>query len=89
VTGEGVKIGQKYRDVLYGRPLSLLLYWYETVSGGANSLPMAERRQVISRISKGSQKILIFNFIIITFDCQDGSQGGVFMTGHLPWHALV
>ena len=37
---------------------------------------MAGPRQVISRISKGSQNILIYNFIITTFDCQGRSQGG-------------
>jgi len=31
---------------------------------------------VISCISKGSQNILIYNFIITTFGCQGGSQGG-------------
>ena len=37
---------------------------------------MAGHRQDISRISKSSQNILIYNFIITTFDCQDSSQGG-------------
>src|SRR6218665_733060 len=37
---------------------------------------MAGHRQVISRISKGSKNILIYNFIITTFDCKGGSQGG-------------
>ena len=37
---------------------------------------MAGRRQGISGISKGSQNILIYNFIITTFGCQGGSQGG-------------
>jgi len=37
---------------------------------------MAGHKQVISSISNGSQKILIYNFIITTFDCQGGSQGG-------------
>jgi len=32
-------------------------------------------RQVISRISKGNQNILIYNFIYTTFDGM-GSQGG-------------
>jgi len=31
---------------------------------------MAGHKQVISRISKGNQNILIYNFIITTFDCQ-------------------
>src|SRR6218665_2074360 len=31
---------------------------------------MAGCRQVISRISKSNQNILIYNFIITTFDCQ-------------------
>ena len=44
-------------------------------SGGASTLLKAGHRQVISRISKGSQNILIYNFIITTFDCQGGSQG--------------
>jgi len=39
-------------------------------------LRMAGHRQVISRISKGSQNILIYNCIITTFDCQGDSQGG-------------
>ena len=34
---------------------------------------MAGHRQVISRISKGSQNILIYNSIIATFDRQGGS----------------
>ena len=33
--------------------------------------------------------ILIYNFIITTFDCQGDNQGGVISAGHLPWHALV
>ena len=41
-------------------------------SGSACPLLMARHRQVVSRISKGSQNILIYNFIITTFDCQDG-----------------
>src|SRR6218665_2687796 len=43
---------------------------------GASPLLMAGHRQVISGISKGSQNILIYNFIITTFGCQGGSQGG-------------
>ena len=39
-------------------------------SGGASPLLAARHRQVISRISKGSQNILKYNFIITTFDCQ-------------------
>jgi len=35
-----------------------------------------DRSLLISRISKGSQNILIYNFIITTFDCQSGSKGG-------------
>ena len=42
--------------------------------GGASPLLMAGRRQVISRISKGSQNLLIYNFIVATFDCQGGRQ---------------
>ena len=49
-------------------------------SGGASSLLVAGHRQVINHqqlnISKDSQIILIYNFIIPTFDCQGGSQGG-------------
>jgi len=46
-------------------------------SGDASPLLMAGHRQVINRISKGSQDILIYNFILTTFDCQGGSlQGG-------------
>ena len=41
-----------------------------TDSGGTSPLLMAGRRQVINRISKDSQNILIFNFIITTFDSQ-------------------
>src|SRR6218665_53728 len=40
--------------------------------GCARSLHMAGHRQVISCISKGSQNILIYNFIVTTFDCQGG-----------------
>jgi len=36
---------------------------------------MAGHNEVISRISKGSQNILIYNFITTIFDCQGGSQG--------------
>src|SRR6218665_2622626 len=43
--------------------------------GGARPLRMAGHRQVISRIGRGSQNILIYNFIITTFDCQGDSQG--------------
>src|SRR6218665_1910372 len=42
----------------------------------ASPLLMAGRSQVISGISKGSENILINNFIITTFDWQGGSQGG-------------
>ena len=42
---------------------------------GASPLLMAGHRQVISGIRKGSQNILIYAFIIITLDCQGGSQG--------------
>jgi len=47
---------------------------------------MAGHRQIISRISKGNQNILIYNFIITTFDCQGGSQGGGIGT---PWCSVV
>ena len=47
-----------------------------TVSGGASPMLMAGHRHVISRISKGSQNILIYIFMITTVDCQVGSQGG-------------
>src|SRR6218665_2719428 len=43
---------------------------------GASTLLMAGQRQVISGISKGSENILICNFIITTFDFQGGNQGG-------------
>jgi len=46
------------------------------ISGGASPLLMTGHRQVISYISKGSQNILIYNFIITSFDCQGGSHGG-------------
>src|SRR6218665_3751145 len=45
------------------------------ISGGASPVFMAGHRQVISRISKGSKNICIYNFIITTFVCQGGSQG--------------
>ena len=45
------------------------------ISGGPSPLFVAGHRQVISRISKGSQNICIYNFIITTFVCQGGSQG--------------
>ena len=38
-------------------------------------LKQASDRQAINHISKGSQNILIYNFIVTTFDCQGGSQG--------------
>src|SRR6218665_988225 len=41
---------------------------YTLASGGASPLFMAGHRQFI--IGKGSQNILIYNFIITTFDCQ-------------------
>ena len=37
---------------------------------------MAGHRQVIIRISKGSQKVLIYNFVITTFYCQGGGISG-------------
>src|SRR6218665_3379611 len=43
---------------------------------GASTLLMAGQRQVISDISKGSENIFIYNFIITIFDFQGGSQGG-------------
>src|SRR6218665_1482745 len=65
----------------------------------ASPLLIEGHRQVISGISKGSQNILIYNFIITTFDCQSGNnkviykyiltaRAEVFLLGHLPWHAL-
>src|SRR6218665_1180114 len=45
-------------------------------SDGASLLLMARHRQVNSRISKSNQSILMFNFIITTFNCQGDSQGG-------------
>jgi len=44
----------------------------DILSGGTSLLLMAGNRQVISHISKGSRNILIYNFIITTFDCQGG-----------------
>ena len=66
---------QKYCNVLC---LSIYIAPPTAVSGGASPLLKAMYTQVISRISKGSQNILIYNFIITgtTFDCQGGSQGG-------------
>src|SRR6218665_3197187 len=43
-------------------------------SGGASPLLKAGHRQVISRTSKGSQNIFIYNFTITTFDFQGHSQ---------------
>ena len=45
-------------------------------NGGASLLLVAGHRQVISRTSKGSQNILIDNFIITGVYSQDGSHGG-------------
>src|SRR6218665_1238204 len=45
------------------------------VNDSGSLLFVAGHRQVISRIGKGSQNILIYNFIITTFDCQGDSQG--------------
>src|SRR6218665_402063 len=41
-------------------------------SGGASPLAFSGHRQVTNRISKGSQNILIYNFIITTVVCQGG-----------------
>ena len=35
-----------------------------------------QHRQVMNCISKGSKNILTYNFIVTTFDCPGGSQGG-------------
>src|SRR6218665_873647 len=43
------------------------------ISGGARLLLLAGHRQVISFITKGSQNILMHNFVNPTFDCQGGS----------------
>ena len=51
--------------------------------GGARPLRMAGHRQVISRIGRGSQNILIYNFIIATVGFQGSSPG------EMLWHALV
>src|SRR6218665_2005196 len=57
---------------------SLLTHWWSafpstlTSGGGASPLLMTGHRQVIGRISKGSQNILIYTFIISTFDCHGG-----------------
>jgi len=51
---------------------------------------MAGHRQVNSRISKGSQNILIYNLIITTFDCQGNSQGeGIFARAFLWCHGTA
>ena len=52
---------------------------------------MAGHRQVISLISKGSQNISIYNFIIATLDCQGVSQGGGISSKAfaLPWGAAI
>src|SRR6218665_1186223 len=39
-------------------------------------LLMAGHKQAISRISKDSQNIFIYDFIITTFNCQGSRQGG-------------
>src|SRR6218665_657896 len=60
--------------------------------GGASPLLMAEHRQVISRISKGSQNILIYNFVITNLpllSAKAAARVEVFLPEHLPWHALV
>jgi len=73
-------------------------HWHRP-SGGASLLLMAGHRQVISRISKDSQNIFTYDFIIITFDCQGGSQGeGIYakafalaypgLVPPLPWPPL-
>src|SRR6218665_3579043 len=51
--------------------LQLVAYIHFT----ASPLLMTGHRQSISRFSKGDQNILIYNFIIITFDCQGSGQG--------------
>src|SRR6218665_949991 len=52
-------------------------YIMEIVSSGdTRSLLLPGHSQVISSISKDSQIILTYNFIITTFDCQSNSQGG-------------
>src|SRR6218665_478077 len=57
--------------------------------GGTSPLLMAGHRRIISRISspKGSQtqNIFIYNFIITTFDCQGGNQGGGISARATPW----
>lgn len=41
-------------------------------SGGASALLMAGPTQVISSINKNSKNLLIYNFLITSFDCQGG-----------------
>ena len=45
---------------------------FTPLSGSASPLLMTGHRQVISFIRKGIQNILMYNFIITTFDCQGG-----------------
>ena len=65
------------------------IFIYSWYMGGdqrcTSPLLMAGHRQVISRNSKGSQHILIYNFIITTFDCQ----GTGISAGHFLWKVLV
>src|SRR6218665_113959 len=55
------------------------------IRGGASPLLITGHRQVISRINKGSQNILIYNLsylINITFDCPERAE--VFCQGICP-----
>jgi len=54
----------------------------DTSSSGASPMLIAGHRQVITRISKGSQNILIYNFIITTFDYQGGGMDVFAGKGH-------
>src|SRR6218665_1460190 len=48
--------------------------------------------QVISRIGKSSKNILTYNFIrglLPPLTARSAARAEVFLSGHLPWHALV
>jgi len=65
-----------------------MIYSYIIISGGVSPLFMAGHRQVVSCVSKGKVQKKLTVIIIATLNCQGNSQGGVFLPGHLPWHAL-
>ena len=52
---------------------------------------MAGHRQVISRISKGSQNIFIYNFILPLLTARAAARAEAFLPENLPWrrHCMV